>query len=203
MANFLNPFNAVTLTVAASDKLATTSAAPYLVTKTIGYPNIPSTTTTVYSGTGTNTTAAFSAATTVTIQAGSAGLYYETGTGPVIPELNNRFGQGVTATALNATGALTSAMILGGIVTSTSAAAVAATVPTGSALDAVIALDIGDYLDWSVINTGPSTFTVTAATGHTLVGAGAAVVTAVSSQFRTVKTAAATYVTYCLASAAS
>lgn len=203
MSNFLLPQHAVTLTVAASDKLATYSLGTYSVTKTVGYPNVPDTTASVFSGAGLNTTAAFSAATEVTIAAGDYPLYYETGTGPVISELGNRSGKSVTVTALNATGTLTAAMIFGGIVTSTTAAAVAATLDTGAVLDAVIDADVGDYWDWSVINTGGNTFTVTASSGHTVVGAGVAVVTATSSQFRTVKTAAATYVTYCLASAAS
>lgn len=204
MSNLLQPNTGVTITVAASDKLATYSASDYLVTKTIGYPNLPNTVASVFAGSGANTTSAFSAATTVTIQAGDAPLYYQTGTGPVIQERNNRFGTGVTATALNATGALTTAMILGGIVTSTTAAAVTATLPTGAALEAVIDGNVGDYFDWSVINTGgTNSFTVTAAaSGHTVVGDGECV-TATSCMYRTVKTAAATYVTYVLSSAAS
>lgn len=54
---------------------------------------------------------------------------------------------------------------------------------------------VGDSIDWAVINTGPNTFTVTADTDHTLVGAGA-VATATSGLFRTRKTAANTFVTY-------
>jgi hypothetical protein len=46
-----------------------------------------------------------------------------------------------------------------------------------------------------VINTGGNTFTVTAATGHTIVGV-AAVVTVTSGNFRTRKTAADTFITY-------
>lgn len=203
MSVLILPNHGVEITVAASDKLATYSAAPYSVTKTIGYPNIPDTVADVFVGTGSNTTAAFSAATSVTIQAGDAPLYYETGTGPVVSERNNRFGQGVTATALNATGTLTAAMIFGGIVTSTTAAAVTATLDTGAAIDAVIDADIGDYWDWSVINTGgTNSLTVTASSGHTVVGDGVCV-TATSCMYRTVKTAAATYVTYVLSSAAS
>ncbi len=204
MSNFLRPHTAATITVAASDKLATYSTGKYTVDKIVGYPNVPSTVASVFAGAGLNTSAAFSAATQVTIAAGEHGLYYETGTGPVITEIGNRSGKSVTVTALNATGALTTAMILGGIVTTTSAAAVAGTLPTGAAFEAVIDADVGDYWDWSVINTGPNTFTVTAGiAGHTLVGVGAAVVTNTSSMFRTVKTAADTFITYCLASAAS
>jgi hypothetical protein len=62
-------------------------------------------------------------------------------------------------------------------------------------MDAAAQMAIGDSVDWTVINTGPNTFTVTAATGHTIVGA-AAVATATSGWFRTRKTAADTFITY-------
>ncbi len=62
-------------------------------------------------------------------------------------------------------------------------------------MDAAAEFADDDSFDWSVINTGPNTFTVTAATDHTIVGA-AAVATATSGLFRTRKTAANTFVTY-------
>lgn len=197
MSTLLLPFQAVTITVAASDKLATWSDSRYLVSKTIGYPNVPATVATVYDSSGANTTTAFSAATSVTIQAGATSLYYMTGTGPVISE---RYGlaaaQGAPGT-LNATGTLTAALILGGIVTSTTAAAVTATLDTGAVMDAAtdLAIDTGFY--WTAINTGgTNAFTVTAAaSGHTLVGQGA-VTTVLSGRFFTRKTAADTFVTY-------
>lgn len=204
MSNYLRPNTGVTITVAASDKLATYSDGKYSVSQVVGYPNVPETEDSLFNGSGANTTAAFTLATEVTIQAGDFGLYYETGTGPVIPEITNRYGRGVTATALNATGTITAAMILGGIVTSTTASGVTATLDTGAVMDAVIDADVGDYFDWSVINTGGSnSFTVTAAaSGHTVVGDGVCV-TGTSCMYRTVKTAAATWVTYVLSSAAS
>ena len=85
--------------------------------------------------------------------------------------------------------------MLGGIVTSTTAAAVTGTMPTGTVLDAASNLQIGDSFDWSVIATGANAFTIAAATGHTIVGT-AVVATVTSGHFRTRKTAAATYVTY-------
>ena len=204
MSNYILPNHAVSFTVAASDKIATYSQGSYSIDQTVGYPNIPDTVDNVFSGSGANTTAAFSTARTVTIAAGLYGLWYETGTAPVVMERTNRFGNGVTATALNATGTLTLAMTLGGIVTSTTASGVTATLDTGAVIDGLIDLDVGDYWDWSVINTGgTNSFTVTAAaSGHTVVGDGVCV-TATSCMYRTVKTAAATYVTYVLSSAAS
>lgn len=197
MSNYLLPNHGVEITVAASDKLATYSTGSYSVTMTVGYPNLPDTTASVFSGSGANTTAAFSAATTVTIQAGEAGLWYETGTGPVITERQRIFGYQDTPGTLNATGTLTAALILGGIVTSTTAAAVTATLNTGAVMDAVLDMDVDDSFDWTAINTGGThAFTVTAAaSGHTVVGQGA-VTTVLSGRFRTRKTAADTFVTY-------
>ena len=106
--------------------------------------------------------------------------------------------QGAPGT-LNATGTLTAALIRGGIVTSTTAA-VTATLDTGAAMDTALPdMAIGDAFEWSAIKTGANTFTVAAAaTGHTIVGAGA-VATVTSGRFLTRKTAAATYITYRLA----
>ena len=106
--------------------------------------------------------------------------------------------QGTPGT-LNATGTLTAALIRGGIVTSTTAT-VTATLDTGAAMDTALPnMAIGDAFEWSAIKTGANTFTVTAAaTGHTIVGAGA-VATVTSGRFLTRKTAAATYITYRLA----
>lgn len=195
MSTLLLPNQAVTITVAASDKLATWSSAPYLVKKTIGYPNLPATVATVYASSGLNTTAAFTAATSVTIQAGSSPLYYMTGTGPVIPEKTFvQATQGTPAT-LNATGTLTAALMLSGIVTSTTAAAVVATLDTGAIMDAVTDFAVNDGFYWSAIATGANSFTVTASTGHTIVGTGV-VATGTTGSFMTIKTATDTFVTY-------
>lgn len=132
--------------------------------------------------------------TQIKIDAGSSEVLYQVGTDALILERKGLRGQG-TPGVLNATGALTAAMMLSGIVTSTTAAAVAGTVPTGTVLDAAIEMEIGESFDWSVIATGANAFTVTAATGHTVVGT-AAVATVTSGVFRTRKTAAATFVTY-------
>lgn len=142
------------------------------------------------------TSSALSAAAEVRIEAGGAEVYYNWGAAPAVLDRRGLRGQGAP-TALNATGALTAAAILSGIVTSTTASAVAGTVPTGTVMDAALEMAIGESFDWSVIVTGDTNaFTVTAAaSGHTLVGTG--VVAAESSGlFRTRKTAAATYITY-------
>lgn len=95
----------------------------------------------------------------------------------------------------NATASVLVSDIMKGIITSTSAAAVALSVPTGALMDSETVHDVDFAVDWSVINTGPNTVTVTAATGHTLVGT-MTVATVTSGRFRSRKTAADTWVTY-------
>lgn len=106
------------------------------------------------------------------------------------------FRQGAPATC-NATGTLPAASMLNGMVTSTTAAAVTATVDTGTLMDAAIHAEVGadEGFFWTVINTGPNTFTLQAATGHTLVGS-AAVATSTSATFFTRRTGSNTFVTY-------
>jgi hypothetical protein len=133
---------------------------------------------------------------TLVIESQNQPVYYEIGTASQVQYALPSAGYQPTPIALNATGALTAAMILAGIVTSTTAAAVTGTLPTGTVLDAASTFAIGDSVDWSVINTGATNaFTVAAATGHTIVGS-AAVALSASGHFRTQKTAANTFVTY-------
>lgn len=193
MASTLVPANSsVTITVPALGELATYSPGSYSVDKLLTFANYPSASASVFSGSGANVTTAFTAATQVTITAGARGVNYNVGTGPLVFERANF--QPAPGT-LNATGTLTAPLLLLGIVTSTSAAAVAATLDTGALCDAALTMAVNDSFDWFVINTGGNTVTVTASTGHTIVGV-AAVLTVTSAHFRTRKTAADTFVTY-------
>lgn len=98
--------------------------------------------------------------------------------------------------AVNATATLTIAQLLSGIITSTTAAAVAATLPTGALSDAAGETEIDEGFEWVVINTGgANAFTLSGATGHTIVGA-AAVAFGTSARFVTRKTATDTFITY-------
>lgn len=138
-------------------------------------------------------TSAYSAATQIKIIPGASAVYYQEGVAGTVLERRGMRGQPAPG-VLDATGALTAAMMSAGIVTS-AAATVAGTVPTGTVMDASFEMEIGESFDWSVIKLGANAFTVTAATAHTIVGV-AVVATATSALFRTRKTAAATYVTY-------
>lgn len=105
---------------------------------------------------------------------------------------------------------MTAAELMTGLITATptaTGATAAYTLPTGDLLDAAATFAVDDSFDWVLINSAlaaADTITVTAATGHTIVGG--AVVQSLhattgalygySAQFRTRKTAADTFVTY-------
>jgi hypothetical protein len=105
-----------------------------------------------------------------------------------------------TPTAVTATGTLTIANLLTQIITSTSATAVALTLPTGTLSDAGVSggtSAVNTSFDWSIINTGSAVGDVTlvAGTAHTIVGS-ATVAVGTSGKFRSRKTATNTFVTY-------
>ena len=198
MSSIIYDQGSVEVSIAATESLIVYPRDKAKVYQVGNYTNYPPTEELVGTVLGTQTTfGPYSAATTLRIDGGAGETLYTVGVAPVIDELLASQYQG-DPVAVNVTGAVSAAAIMGGIVTSSTAAAVAGTVPTGAVIDAASEIAIGDSFDWSVINTGPNTFTVTAASGHTLVGV-AAVVTVTSGLFRTRKTAADTFVTYRLA----
>jgi hypothetical protein len=196
MSSKVYPLGRVDVLVAASAKIAVFSKAPYKIYQQVGYPNQPSSWSLLKSGAADEeyASAAFSAATLVRIEASASEVFYGQGTDEV-PIERRSYQVQPAPIALDATGALTATMIAAGIITSTTAAAVAGTVPTGTALDAALQMGLGESIDFTVIATGANAFTVTAAAGVTIVGA-AAVTTATSGRFRLRKTAAATYIIY-------
>ena len=196
----VHPNGKATVTLSANESIAVQSVGKCQVYRQLGYPNVPSTISLL--GTVNNGETVFGPYTsgaTIIIEAGATEVAYETGLDPVVLSQRTAQSQGAPG-VLNATGALTAAMMLTGIVTSTTAAAVAGTVPTGAVMDTEVeGMQIGSSFDWSVITTGANAFTVTAAaSGHTLVG-NMVVAAGKAGMFRTRKTAAATYVTYSLA----
>lgn len=108
-----------------------------------------------------------------------------------------------TPATLNATGTLTAAQIGNGIITSTAVAAVAATLPLATAMDTANPNAVATTsIDFSVINTSgtaANTFTMTTATGWTLVGnmvVTPIVTLGVSARFRATKTGVGTWTLY-------
>ena len=119
--------------------------------------------------------------------------FVEVGTAPLSKDFRRETGRKGSSIALDVSGDITFAMMASEIITS-AAATVTADLATGAVLDASSEWEIGEGLTWGVNKTGANTLTVTASTGHTIVGSGA-VATTTSAMFRTVKTAAATFVT--------
>jgi hypothetical protein len=103
--------------------------------------------------------------------------------------------QGAPA-AVNTTATLTIANIQTGLVTSTTAAAVDMTLPTGTLMDGgFTGVFTGMAIMWSVINTGPSAATLLVGVDHTIVGA-AAVAAGTSGRFTSRRSAANTWISY-------
>lgn len=198
MVNIIYPQGTAKITVPSTESIAVYTQGSALVYRQLGYPNEPNANSLLGTVANTQTVfGAYSSGATIIIEAGAAPVYYEVGTAPVVQTIYSTQYQAAPV-AVNVTGAVSSAAMLGGIVTSSTAAAVAGTIPTGTVLDAASEFAIGDSFNWSVINTGPNTFTVTAAADHTIVGT-ATVATATSALFRTRKTADNTFVTYRIA----
>lgn len=159
------------------------------------FPNVPAVRAPL--GTVVNTTTTFGPftnAAVVDIIGGAGNTLYAVGVSPAIIETKASQTQS-DPVVVNVTGAVSALAIQGGLVTSTTAAAVVGTVPTGPVMELAVQFAIGDSVDWSVIATGANSFTVTAAAGHTLVGSGV-VATGTSGLFRTRKTADSTFITY-------
>jgi len=189
MSASLPVLNPSVVTLAAGARIAAYSTAFYTVTQLLGNVRVP-----MFAGAGPYTSSTFASGAVIEVTGGvNSQVFYNVGTDAFVPEF--RFQP--TPGTLNSTGTLTAALIFGGIVTSTAASAVTATLDTGAIMDAAGTFAIGDYVDWSAINTGAAAaFTVTAAaSGHTVVGAGA-VALSTSGRFRTLKTAANTFITY-------
>lgn len=195
MSNKIHLQGTKEITVPATESIAVYTRGKAKVYKLVGVPNFPDSWDLL--GTVDNEQTVFGAyasGASISIDAGANEVLYEVGVAPLVKDLYASQVQ-PDPVAVNVTGAVSAAAIMGGIVTSTTAAAVAGTVPTGTVMDSASEWAINDSVDWSVIATGANAFTVTAATGHTLVGT-AVVATATSGLFRTRKTAANTFITY-------
>ena len=103
-------------------------------------------------------------------------VFYDYGAAPVLenPQLGLVKYKQSNPTAVTATGALSAAALIGGLITANSASgAITLTSDTGANLDAALpGFGENDAFDFTIINTGATTETVTVAggTGVTLVG---------------------------------
>lgn len=195
----LAPNGTVTVALTAGESIAVFSQGYADVSRVLGFPNYPDQVQVL--GSVNNNQVVFgpyaSGASIILEASGGMPVQYETGTAPAVKQLGRGAGQFVSVSAVNATATLTPANLLGQIITSTTAAAVTGTLPTGAILEASADYANGDNFDWTVINTGATnTFTVAAAaSGHTVVG-NMVVALSSSASFRTVRTGVATFVTY-------
>ena len=200
MSSYLIGGGRVQITIPATESVAVYTQGTAQVSRSSGFVNQPDSVSLL--GTVSNQQTVFGSYTTgatIIIEAtGGLPVYYEIGAAPIVKQTRLNNPVQITPVAVNATGAVSAAAIIGGLVTSTTAAAVAGTVPTGTVMEAASDWVTDEAIEWSVIATGANAFTVTAATGHTIVGS-AVVATVTSGHFRTRKTAANTFVTYRLA----
>jgi hypothetical protein len=122
-------------------------------------------------------TSAFTLGAVVEVDAyGGLPVFVEQGTAPVVKQGQMQNGTNVVPVAINASATMTAAQLLSTRITSTSAAATDIPLPTGTLLFRATSWLPGEYLDWSVTNTGPSLLQIQAGTDHTIVGgAGAAI----------------------------
>ena len=196
MSNRLPSNGLLRLVVPAADRVAVWSRSPFKVYQLQGRPNFPEAWTLLQAVAADTEyrSAAFATGAVLRIDAGPADVLYASGVTAVITENLGRRAQPAPG-VLNATGTLTALLMATGIVTSTTALAVTATVDTGTVMDAALDMVVDESFDWAAINTGgANAFTVTAAAGHTLEGSGIVALTS-SAVFRTRKTAANTFVT--------
>ena len=188
-----------TVTVPANEKIAVQSYSPTSVFQEVGYPNFPETNDllSVVENT-TYTSAAFSAATTVIIQAGASGANYAVGVAPVISNDGNWQLQGAPADIADGGSMIaTAANVLTGIVTSTLTQARNLQLPTGANLDLATEWAIGESFDCTFMTLGAFAMTITVNTNVTIVGNPTSAATAGSAMtFRLRKTAADTFVAY-------
>jgi len=194
MSNRLPSNGSIRLVVPAADRIAVWSRQPVKVYQLLGFPNFPESWSLLQAVAADTEyrSAAFATGAVLRIDADAADVFYASGVTAVITENLGRRAQPAPG-VLDLTGPLTAALITTGIVTS-AAAAVTATLDTGTVMDAALDMVADESFEWAAIKVGANAFTVTAAANHTLEGSGV-VATATSALFRTRKTAANTFVT--------
>jgi hypothetical protein len=194
----LPAYGNVTVNLGAGDSIAVYSQGYVDVSRLVGFPNYPDRVSVIGQvNNGQVVFGPFASGASILLEAsGGVEVHYETGASPVVKQDRRDATAQVTVNAVNTTATLTAAQLLAGIITSTTAAAVTGTLPTGTLIDSASDFSIDDAFDWVVINTGATNaFTVAAGTGHTIVGSGTVALSSAAT-FRTRKTAANTFVTY-------
>jgi hypothetical protein len=189
----------VTVTVPAGEKIAVQAYSSASVFQEVGYPNFPESQDLLQVVDNTTyVSAAFTNATSVTIQAGASGALYAVGVSPVITDDGNWQLQGAPGDVADG-GAMiaTAANVLTGIVTATPTTTRSIQMPLGTDLDLATEWAIDQAFDFSVITLAAFALTITVNTGVTIVGSAATAATSgASARFRLRKTAAGTFIVY-------
>lgn len=193
--------------LAALDRIAAVSRAPFTIKQLVGVPNTPNAWFTLQDVAAyvEYRSAAFAAGAVLSIEAGEDDVLYAEGVSAVITELIGQRAQGAS-TAMTTDADITPAGLLSCLIIGTHAvgATQTYTLPTGALLDAAVEMAVGESIDWNLINASAAaadTITLAnAATGHTIVGNVVVVsdngAPANTAMFRTRKTAVDTFVTY-------
>lgn len=214
MAQVIYAYGSTEVTIAAADSIAVYAPGSAQVYLRVGYPNAPATWSLIGTVTGGQTVfGAYASGAVVRIDnVSEASVSYATGTAPVVAiNATEKNAQGAP-TAMTAAASITPTGLLSRIITGThtAGATVAYTLPTGTVLDAGTDIDVGQAVDWVLINLSAAaldTITVTAAETHTIVGnpivqsahSSTGGIYGNSAQWRTRKTAANTFVSYRIA----
>ena len=214
MAQVIYAYGSTEVTIAAADSIAVYAPGSAQVYLRVGYPNAPATWSLIGTVTGGQTVfGAYASGALVRIDnVSEASVSYATGTAPVVAiNATEKNAQGAP-TAMTTAASITPTGLLSRIITGThtAGATVAYTLPTGTVLDAGTGIDVGQAVDWVLINLSAAaldTITVTAAETHTIVGnpivqsahSSTGGIYGNSSQWRTRKTAANTFVSYRIA----
>jgi len=188
-----------TVTVPAGEKIAVQAYSPASVFQEVGYPNFPESQDLLQVVENTTyVSAAFTNATSVTIQTGASGAFYAVGVSPQIS--NNGNWQSQPAPANIADGAsmiATAADLLTSIITATPTTTRNIQLPTGANLDLATEWAVNDSFDFSVITLAAFALTLTVNTGVTIVGSAATGASSgAAARFRIRKTAEDTFIVY-------
>jgi hypothetical protein len=201
MSNIVAPNGRSTVIIPANESIAVFTQGQAQVSRTIGFPNYPDVTTLL--GTVTNGQTVFgpyaSGAVIVVESVSAIPVLWEIGTAPQVQQqrLNAQVQGAPVNIADGGSMAFAAGDMLAGIVTATPTAGRNVQLPTGASLEAATEFLVNDSIDWTLITLAAFALTITANTGHTIVGAAATAGTAgATARFRTRKTAADTFVTY-------
>jgi len=199
----------VEVTIPAGESIAVYTKDSAVVSRELGFPNHPNEDSVLGTvSNGQTVFGAYSSGATIKIEAGASEVLYQVGLSPVVTE-NYTSRTAPVPTAETTAATLTIAELLTGVITGTHTVGgtAAYTLPTGTLCDGGSEFAIGEGFTWSLINLSAAaadTITVTAGTGHTVVGT--MIVQSAHSTtgllygnavtFLTKKTAANTFVTY-------